>query len=197
MSTKPSPRYQNMKVTFSWVRFSFATLLLILTWTTCLAPNDGMAQGDTANINAQAATSLEIVGDLPNPRRIDATELHRLQRAEVHATDARESGKEIVYTGTPFIEVLKAAGLQLDPGMQRIRRTVALSVIIEAIDGYRAVFSLAELDPELTDRVILLADTKDGQPLSPNEGPFRIIVPSEKRSARWVRQVKAVTVRQN
>jgi hypothetical protein len=49
----------------------------------------------------------------------------------------------------------------------------------------------------LTDRVVLLADTKDGQPLPTREGPFRIIVPDEKRPARWVRQVRAVTVRKN
>jgi hypothetical protein len=42
-----------------------------------------------------------------------------------------------------------------------------------------------------------LADTKDGQPLPPREGPFRIIVPGEKRPARWVRQVSAVTVHKN
>jgi len=59
------------------------------------------------------------------------------------------------------------------------------------------VFALAELDSELTDRVILLTDTKDGQPLPPNEGSFRVIVPGEKRPARWVRQVRAVTVRKN
>ena len=50
---------------------------------------------------------------------------------------------------------------------------------------------------DLTDRVILLADVKDGQPLPPREGPFRIIVPGEKRPARWVRQVRVVTVRKN
>lgn len=56
---------------------------------------------------------------------------------------------------------------------------------------------ITDLDSALTDRVILLADTKDGQPLPPNEGSFRIIVPGEKRLARWVRQVRAVTVRKN
>jgi hypothetical protein len=54
-----------------------------------------------------------------------------------------------------------------------------MSVTVEVTDGYRAVFSLAELDPELTDRIVLLADTKDGQPLPPREGPLRIIVPGE------------------
>ena len=76
-------------------------------------------------------------------------------------------------------------GRLLDPGMTGIRETVKMTVLVEASDGYRAAFSLAELDPEMTDRVVLLADTKDGQPLSPREGPFRIIVPGEKRPARW------------
>jgi hypothetical protein len=49
----------------------------------------------------------------------------------------------------------------------------------------------------VTDHVILLADTKDGQPLPPREGPFRIVVPGEKRPARWVRQVTALEVRKN
>jgi hypothetical protein len=72
-----------------------------------------------------------------------------------------------------------------------------MTVLVEATDGYRAVFSLAEIDPELTDRVILVADSKDSQPLPPREGSFRIIVPDEKRPARWVRQVRVVTVRKD
>ena len=72
-----------------------------------------------------------------------------------------------------------------------------MTLLVEAVDGYRAVFSLAELEPELTDRIIILADTKDGQPLPPREGPFRVIVSGEKLPARWVRQVKTLTVRKN
>ena len=72
-----------------------------------------------------------------------------------------------------------------------------MTVLVEATDGYRAVFLLAELDPELTDRVILLADTKDRQPLPLRERPFRMIVPDEKHQARWVRKVNAVTIRKN
>ena len=36
--------------------------------------------------------------------------------------------------------------------------------------------------------VVLLADHRDGQPLSTAEGPLRLVVPDEKRHARWVRQ---------
>ena len=167
----------------------------------CLRSIDsGWAQdktGEAVGANPQAEDVLDLRGDLPNPRRIDASELHKLPRVEARTTDPHDQGKEITYSGTPLVEVLKAGGLLLDSGMAGIRETVTMTVLVEATDGYRAVFSLAELDPELIDRVVLLADTKDGQPLPPREWPFRIIVPGEKRPARWVRQVKAVTVRKN
>jgi hypothetical protein len=66
---------------------------------------------------------------------------------------------------------------------------MALYLVVEASDGYRAVFALPELDPEFTDRVILLADRRDGRPLSDHDGPLQVIAPGEKWHARWVRQV--------
>jgi hypothetical protein len=70
----------------------------------------------------------------------------------------------------------------------------ASSVLVEAADKYQVVFALPELDSLFTDRVILLADTCDGKPLPEKNGPLQIIVPDEKRHARWVRQVKSLTI---
>jgi hypothetical protein len=42
--------------------------------------------------------------------------------------------------------------------------------------------------------VILLADKADGHPLESKEGPFRVVVPGERRLARWVRQVTTLKV---
>ena len=156
-----------------------------------------MRPADSVGTNAQAEDFLDLRGDVPNPRRLDAAELHKLPRAETRTTNPHDPGKEIVYSGTPLVEVLNAGGLLLDSGTARIRETVTITVVVEGTDGCRAVFALADLDSALTDRIILLADSKDGQPLPPNEGSFRIIVPGEKRLARWVRQVRAVTVRKN
>ncbi len=153
--------------------------------------------GGVVGASDQAELLLDLRGNLPNPRRIDASELHKLTRVEARTTDPHDPGKVVVYSGTPLVEVLKVGGLLLDSGMAGIRETVTMTVLVEATDGYRVVFSLAELDPESTDRVILLADTKDRQPLPIRERPFRIIVPDEKHQARWVRQVNAVTIRKN
>lgn len=62
-------------------------------------------------------------------------------------------------------------------------------VLIGAADGYRVVFVLPELDPAFADRVVLLADRRNGQPLSTDEAPFMVVVPGEKRHSRWIRQV--------
>ena len=167
---------------------AFYILLLGLPWAICSAQQNS---GNAVSTNAQ---TLEIRGDLPNPQQITASELQKLPRLEVRTNDPHQPGKEIVYAGVPLAEVLKTGGLVLESGMPNIRDIVTSTVLVEAVDGYRVVFSLAELDPGLTDRVILLADTKDGQPLPSREGPFRIIVPGDKLPARWVRQVKSVTV---
>jgi DMSO/TMAO reductase YedYZ molybdopterin-dependent catalytic subunit len=190
-----------MKTIIQWKRFASFALFLSMTWVLCFQAIDtGWTQdktGDAVSVNPQAENFLDLRGDVPNPRRIGTIELRKLPRIELHTTDPHDPGKEIVYSGTPLVEVLKAAGLRLDAGESGIRETVRMTVFVEAADGYRAAFSLAELDPELTDRVILLADTKDGQPLTSREGPFRIVVPNEKRPTRWVRQVKTVTVRKD
>ena len=155
-----------------------------------------------AGQTTEATGSLVLGGNgLPAPRRLEIAELRSFPRAEVRVTQPPHGGdgsqEVFVYAGIPLAEVLKAAGLRLDPDMAGIRRTVTGSVLVEAADGYQAVFALAELDPALTDRVVLLADTRDGQPLGPKEGPWRLVVPGDKRPARWVRQVTAVTVRRN
>jgi hypothetical protein len=47
----------------------------------------------------------------------------------------------------------------------------------------------AELDPAFTDKQIVLAFLPGGEPPDDKEGPYRIVIPDEKRMARWVRQV--------
>jgi len=71
---------------------------------------------------------------------------------------------------------------------------MATYVIAEAEDGYRVVFSLAELDSGILESEVIVADTMDGAPLVAQLGPFRLVAPHEKRPARWVRMLKSITV---
>ena len=67
-------------------------------------------------------------------------------------------------------------------------------MVVSAADGYKVVFSLAEIDPEFTTQTILLACEVDGKPLEKGDGPFRIVVPNDKKHARWIREVASIEV---
>jgi len=71
---------------------------------------------------------------------------------------------------------------------------LASYVLVTARDGDRAVYSLAELDPTLGNRKVLLVDRCDGEPLDEQDGPLRLIAPEEAQPARWVRQVQSIAV---
>jgi Oxidoreductase molybdopterin binding domain len=98
-----------------------------------------------------------------------------------------------VFEGVALVELLQQAGVPLGKDLRGDRMVTC--VVVGAADGHRVVFALPEIDPAFSDRLILLADRRDQQPLAPREGPLRLIVPGEKRQARWVRQVTSVTVR--
>ena len=83
--------------------------------------------------------------------------------------------------GVPFGETLRG-------------KRLASCLLVEGADGYRAVIALPELDPAFSDKQIILAFSKDGKPLDDKEGPYRIVIPEEKRMARWVRQVTTLKI---
>jgi len=103
------------------------------------------------------------------------------------------NGKESVFEGIALVELLKLSGVQFGEALRG--KKLQEFLVVEAADGYRAVFALPELDPAFNNRTIILADRRDGVKLADKEGPWQIIVPGEKRQARWVRQVVALTIR--
>jgi hypothetical protein len=134
---------------------------------------------------APAAAQLEVLGAVARPCTISADERAKLPRQSVKAK--AHDGKESQYDGVALVDILTKAGAPF--GKELRGQAMVFYVVVEASDGYRAVFAFPELDPAFSDRVILLGDHRDGQPLSTREGPLQIIVPGEKKHARWVRQV--------
>ena len=99
---------------------------------------------------------------------------------------------EATYEGVLLAELLKLAGAPL--GKELRGKMLTRYVLVKAADDYRVVFSLPEVDPETATQVVLVADRRDGKPLDNKEGPYRIVLGSEKKRARWVRQVIRISV---
>jgi hypothetical protein len=74
------------------------------------------------------------------------------------------------YEGVLLEELLRRAGVP--QGEQLRGASMAIYVIAGAQDGYRAVFSLAELDSGILESEVTVADTMDGVPLPAKDAHF-------------------------
>jgi hypothetical protein len=95
------------------------------------------------------------------------------------------------FVGPSLAAVLTAAGGDLDS----LRgRGLAQYVLVEASDGYRVVFAVAELTADFRATRTILALSVDGAPLA-RDGPFRVIAEGDLRPARSARNVVALRLR--
>jgi DMSO/TMAO reductase YedYZ molybdopterin-dependent catalytic subunit len=125
-----------------------------------------------------------------SPQILERSEIARLRHKTVKVKGS--GGKHSIYSGVPLRELLDHVGGWVSAARQQA--DLGGIVVLESVDGPPVLFALAEFDSALTDKRVLLADSKDGKPLTAPEGPFRIIVPDEKERTRWAKQVWAIYV---
>ena len=159
-----------------------ATILLVLAL---------LAVGPTAQAQPGTGVVLHVSGAVSQPLALSLQDLAAMPRTRL---TAKEHDKTMTYEGVTLTEILQKAGAPL--GKQLHGKAMASYVLVTAHDGYRVLFALPELDPGFSDasQQIILADTADGKPLTEKQGPVRIVVPQEKRPARWIRMVESIEV---
>lgn len=154
----------------------------------CLALIGLPAAARTQQPAAPEAT-LQITGSVASPLTLTARDLKAMTRT---AVTIKADGRDVKYEGVLVGAILARAGATL--GHDMTGANVASYVVATGSDGYRALFSLAELDPEFTGSEIIVADTVDGKPLFDYQGPFRIVAPHDTRGARGVRMLQKLEV---
>jgi hypothetical protein len=122
---------------------------------------------------------------------LTTAEIAAMPHQDVSAMDAHEKQRH-TYSGVPVRTLLAQAGAPFGeklrgPGMR-------LAVVARSKDGYGVVFALTEFDEAFNDRTILLVDKQDGQALVPGQGPIRLVVPGDKRPARWLRMLTSLEI---
>ena len=133
--------------------------------------------------------SFTVTGAVKTPLTLTAADLAKMPRASVKSMSG---GLETTFEGVWLHEILKRAGAPL--GSELRGKALASYIVADAKDGYEVVYSLAEIDPAFTSQQFLLADTADGKPLVGSQGPFRLVVPTDKPGARSVRMLTKIEV---
>jgi hypothetical protein len=135
----------------------------------------------------QRSQVVELVGLSGQHRSVGAIDLAKLPHVDATVSSHNVQG---TYRGVPLGELLRLVDR---PAGEALRgKALATAISVEASDGYRVLFALAEVDSGFSNKVIFLADSRNGAPLDSAEGPFRIIVPDEKRPARWAKNVARI-----
>ena len=139
--------------------------------------------------SAPAPTAEVVVVGPSGEQRVTAAELAHMPRVTVTVDD---HGTKAAFEGVELRHLLGKVGAPLGDKLRG--RELTRYVVVEAADGYRVLFALAELDAGFTDKKVILADTHDGKPLDEKTGPFRIIAEGDKRMSRSARQVVRIVL---
>lgn len=167
------------------IRVSLLSILSISF--TLLAPGVHLAFAQTA----PAAPELRISGAVSTPLVLTVADLKSMTRRKLTVANPRNKNTE-TYEGVLLEDLLRKAGVTQGENLRGA--AIATYILAEATDGYRVVFSLAELDSGILESEVIVADSMDGAALGAKEGPFKLVAPHEKRPARWVRMLKSITV---
>ena len=137
------------------------------------------------------AQTVKVSGETGQQLILTAADLAAMPHMQATARDKRHVSQ--TYSGVALAEIFKRAGVTTGPELRG--RNMAKYVLVSCADGYKVVFSLAELDSSFTNRVVILADRMKGKPLPAKEGPFKIVVPGEKKPARNCFGVTEIVIR--
>lgn len=141
---------------------------------------------------AQPSTGqfLTVEGEVKKRLELMPQDLENFPSLEVKAKD--RSGKQHTFKGTLLATILDSAGVTMGKALRG--KHLVKYILITAVDGYQAIFSLPEIDPEFTLNTVLLTTHVDGEPLPKGEGPFRLVAPQDKQQSRWVREISSIKI---
>jgi DMSO/TMAO reductase YedYZ molybdopterin-dependent catalytic subunit len=134
--------------------------------------------------------ALLVKGEVKSELKPTLAELQALPNSAV--TVAEREGGNAKYEGVLLHEILSRAGVPFGESLRG--DALRLCVIVKAADGYKVAFALAEMDPAVTDKKVVLAFRREGKELDVEVGPLRLVIPDEKRHSRWVRRVTELEV---
>lgn len=150
----------------------------------------GWLLSGTAVAQTPVAATIQLTGMEAKNHTLTAADLAKLPQQEQSATD--KDGTAHRYQGVAISDLL--ALMEVPQGKALHGNLLTRALLVTGADGYQVVFALPELDPTFAPQPVLLASRCDGKALPAGSGPYQLIVPREKRPARWVRQVVSLRV---
>jgi DMSO/TMAO reductase YedYZ molybdopterin-dependent catalytic subunit len=151
---------------------SYLSLCFMVVTMLTTIPSRAQLQDDKA--------SIDVKGEVAHTLKLYVPDLEKMKQVTVTFKGHNDSAH--LYAGVSVMEILNEAGVTT--GKELHGQNMSKYLLVAAADGYKVLFSLAELDSVFNDKQVMLAYRMDGKPLPASKGSFQLIVPGEKKPAR-------------
>jgi len=148
-----------------------------------------------ANITLPSDGALHIDGQIYNPLNLTVDDLRNNYPAQTLEVTYM-SGEDTVttsFTGVLLWDIISSAQVNFNSDVRNDK--LGFFIVASASDGYQAVISWGEIDPEFGNQPILIAFEEGGQPITDEQGSIRLIVPGDSRGGRYVSGLVSLSVR--
>jgi hypothetical protein len=142
------------------------------------------------------AASATLSGAVADPTIITPETLHHLNQSQTETATYMSGGGSVTdtYTGVSLWNLVQDAGLLTDPSVKN--DLLNYVVVATGSDGYRAAFSLGEIDPAFGNQqdIVAYADDKGQLGCGGPDGAMRIVVPGDIAGGRYVSNLTSLQV---
>jgi precorrin-4/cobalt-precorrin-4 C11-methyltransferase len=139
---------------------------------------------------AQSQIVLRVTIKDDKPVVFTADDLKTFKRATIKTVVDDET---LEFEGVPLSAILQKSGVTWGT---KCSLWLDCYMVVDSEDGYRAVFSIPEIDPGLRHKRVILADRCDGAPIRKADGPYEIVEEDAKQRGRWVKHVVSFSVKE-
>jgi hypothetical protein len=148
------------------------------------------AQGMDHHQGSEPSTQLTLRGLDGKTISLTAEDIAALPHKTISVFNSHTKANE-TYSGVAVADVLTKVGV---PRGEEVKGKLFMTAVIaEGTDHYSVLYALAEVDPSIHTGDVIVADSVDGQKLG-KEGAFKMVSTEERRPARWVRNLTAISV---
>lgn len=162
------------------------TLWTMLLATTLVMPLNAAAQTMPEH---QHAKSIPLTID-GRQNTLTVPELQAMPQQTITVHNEHNKTDE-TYTGVALSDLLAKYGASFDK--QNEKNIFHSNLRVEGTDHYYVIYSGSEVQGSIHNAEVIIATSLNGKPLA-DDGQIKLVASGEKRPARWVRNLSAITL---
>ncbi|HZE67272.1 MAG TPA: molybdopterin-dependent oxidoreductase [Sporichthyaceae bacterium] len=168
-------------------RHTLTGLALAVALAVC--PGTAVAADNPTGPHATDTGAVAVTGSVHHPKRLTVAELNAMpQHTKEVAFGVGPERSNHTFKGALLYDVLNGAGPAVDPKAKGDLQRFVITVV--GADGYAAALAWGEIDPNLENKMVLLATVADGKSLTRPE----LVVPFDTKGGRYINDVVRVDV---